>query len=312
MNMQPIVIDRYGGAEVLTLRQIPIPTVRPGEVLVRLRAAGVNPIDALIRGGTFPSIPLPYIVGVDLAGDVIEIGEDVEHLTEGQAVFAHLKGGNGTYCEYAALSADWVAEKPSTLSFEEAAAVPCAALTAYQALTEALNVQRGESILITGAAGGVGHFAVQFATALGLDVVGTAGAHNQAFVADLGATPLDYSAEDFVAGALRIRPQGFDHVLSTVGGETKMRADAAVRDGGSIVWMSSEEPRGPRLTRGMRGGMFYTRADHQTLQTIAGLIDDGQVGVRLEEVLALEKAVEAHRKVEAGHVRGKLSLKVRA
>ncbi len=308
--MRAILIDRYGGPEVLTLRDVPVPWVSPGRVLVRVQAAGVNPVDALIRGGAFPSFSLPYVVGVDLSGEIAEVGEGVERLVAGQAVFAHLKGGNGTYCEYAVLSADWVAAKPLTLSFEQAAAVPCAALTAYQALTEALNVRRGESILVTGASGGVGHFAVQFAGTLGLDVVGTAGPDNQAFVARMGAIPLDYRAGDFIAGARRLRPQGFDHVLSTVGGATKMRAVNAVREGGRMVWMSSEEPAGPVLPRGVQGGMFYARADHRTLSTIGGLIDGGRVGVHLEQVLPLELAAEAHRQVEAGHVRGKLSLKV--
>ena len=168
--MRAVVIDRFGGPEVLEVREQERPAAQRGQVVFRVEAAGIDPVDSLIRRGTFGGIRLPHVVGVDLAGETVSVPPGATSVSVGQRVYAHLKGGNGTLAEYVALPEASVSPAPPCLSPEEAAAVPCAALTAYQALTEVMRVQAGESLLVTGAADGVGHFAVQMAVAMGLRV----------------------------------------------------------------------------------------------------------------------------------------------
>lgn len=225
--MQAIAINRFGSVDELQLTELPIPTPKPGEVLVRVVASGVNPVDVLLREGFAASSPpqFPMIMGVDLSGTVEAVGAGVTGLIPGDAVYAHLKGGNGTYAEYAALSANWVARKPAFLDHLQAAAVPCVALTAYQALTEVLQIEAGETILITGGAGGVGSFAVQIAANLGTHVIATASSRNHSFLRELGASEvIDYNTTDFVEAVRSQHPDGVDAVLTTVGGDTKYRS----------------------------------------------------------------------------------------
>lgn len=207
--MKAVAINAFGGKEELKLLEVDVPEPGPGQVLIRIAASGVNPVDVLIRQGVFAASQFPIIMGVDLSGVVEAVGPDVSRLKPGDEVYAHMKGGNGTYAEYAVLSQDWVARKPQSMTFIESATVPCAGLTAYQALTESIKLQAGESILITGAAGGVGAFAVQIAISLGAQVIGTASARNQEFLRRLGVHEfIDYGAEDYVSAVLRRFPQG--------------------------------------------------------------------------------------------------------
>jgi NADPH:quinone reductase-like Zn-dependent oxidoreductase len=312
-KMQGIAINRFGSVDELQMMEMPIPTPKSNEVLVRIKASGVNPVDVLLREGfaASSSPQFPIIMGVDLSGTVEAVGANVTEFMPGDEVYAHLKGGNGTYAEYAALPVDWVARKPTSLDHLQAAAVPCAALTAYQALTEFLRIKPGETILITGGAGGVGSFAVQIAVNLGAHVIATASSRNHAFLRNLGVSEIiDYNVIDFVEAVRSLHPDGVDAVLTTVGSDTKHRSIQTIRDGGRMVWISSEDPSGPSSERGIQGKMFYARAEAKSLDQITALIDAGKLKPFIEDILPLEQAKEAQQRVASSRVRGKLVLKI--
>ena len=312
-SMRAIAIKRFGTVDELQLVELLIPSPGPGEVLIRIAASGVNPVDVLLRegfaAGAHPQFPV--IMGVDLSGIVESVGPGVSGLKPGDAVYAHKKGGNGTYAEYAVLPAEWVAHQPASLDHLQAAAVPCVALTAYQTLTEVLLAKAGETILIAGGAGGVGSLAIQIAANLGAHVIATASFRNHQFVRELEALEvIDYNTTDFVKAVRLQHPGGVDAVLTTVGGDTKQRSIQAIRDGGRLVWISSEDPAGPPPERDIQTTMFYARADAKSLDTITDLIDAGQLKPFVDDVLPLERAKEAQQRVTDGRIRGKLVLKI--
>lgn len=311
--MRAIAIKQFGTADELQLLNLPIPTPGSGEILIRIAASGVNPVDVLIREGfaadAHPQFPI--IMGVDLAGIIESVGLGVTEFKPGDTVYAHKKGGNGTYAEYAVLPSSWVAHQPTSLNQLQASAVPCAALTAYQAITEVLQVSAGQTILITGGAGGVGNFAVQIAANLGAHVIATASSRNHQFLQELGASEvIDYNTTDFVEAVLSQHPDGVDAVLTTVGGDTKNHSIKAIRDQGRLVWISSEDPAGPPPERNIQRTMFYACADTKSLDAITALIDAGKLKPFIEDVLPLECAKEAQQRIASGRVRGKLVLKI--
>ena len=311
--MRAIAIKQFGAADELQLLELPIPDPDPSEVLIRIAASGVNPVDVLLREGfaadAHPQFPI--IMGVDLAGTIESVGLGVTEFEPGDTVYAHKQGGNGTYAEYAVLPSKWVARQPTSLNHLESSAVPCAALTAYQAITELLQIGAGQTFLITGAAGGVGSFAVQIAVSLGVHVIATASSRNHQFLQELGADEvIDYNATDFVEAIRSQHPDGVDAVLTTVGGDTKYRSIQTIRDRGHLVWISSEDPAGPPPERDIQRTMFYARADAKSLDTITTLIDAGKIKPFVEDVLSLEQAKEAQQRSASGRVRGKLVLKI--
>jgi NADPH:quinone reductase-like Zn-dependent oxidoreductase len=290
------VVDEFGGREKLRLADVPEPRLLPDGVRIAVKVAGVNPVDWKTREGRqvprFPHV-FPVVLGWDAAGVVEEVGAAVTRVRPGDEVFAYCRKhfiGEGTYCEQVVVPQEFVAPRPASLSWEEAGAVPLAALTAWQCLVERLAVAEGETVLVHAAAGGVGHFAVQIAVALGVRVVGTASAANEDFVRGLGAEFLDYRD-----GVL---PAAVDAALDPLGGsvleKTKQIASRVV----SIV-----EP-------GAGHAYHYVRPDGAQLESLTGLIDDGRVRPHLQESFPLEEVVAAHELLEAGHVRGKLVLAV--
>jgi len=312
--MRAIAIDAFGPADSLELREVPEPKVGPDSVLIRVRAAGVNPVDAAIRRGDLePAFPhrFPLIPGWDVAGVVEAIGPAVVDLEPGDEVYAYARKtevSEGTYAELVSLPAGMVARKPRRLSFPEAAAIPLAGLTAYQALTEALGIVRHDKVLITAAAGGVGHLAVQIARHLGADVIGTAGTGNQEFVRGLGAEPVDYSLGDVTEAVRALHPGGIDAVLDMVGGAGQDQARAALRPGGRIASIVDTDP--AKGAEGISGHYVFVRPSAKELYELASLADEGVLVPEVAEVLPLDRAAEAHRRVEGGHVRGKLVLEV--
>jgi NADPH:quinone reductase-like Zn-dependent oxidoreductase len=312
--MRAIAIDAFGPADALALRDVPDPKVGPDSVLIRVRAAAVNPVDAAIRRGDLePWFPhrFPLIPGWDVAGVVEAVGPAVVDLEPGDEVYAYARKtevAEGTYAELVSLPAGMVARKPRKLSFAQAAGIPLAGLTAYQALTEALGVVRHEKVLVTAAAGGVGHLAVQIARHLGADVVGTAGTANQEFVRGLGVEPVDYSAGDVTQAVRALHPGGVDAVLDTVGGEGQDQARAALRPGGRIASIVDTDP--AKGAEGIAGHYVFVRPSAKELYELASLADEGLLVPEIAEVLPLDRAAEAHRRIEGGHVRGKLVLEV--
>jgi NADPH:quinone reductase-like Zn-dependent oxidoreductase len=304
-----VAYDRYGGPEVLTLRDdLPDPPVGPDTVLVRVHAAGVNPVDMLIRsGGLTVAYPhhLPIIPGWDVAGVVEAAGPAVTAFAAGEEVFGYVRRDDvqwGTTAELVPAPQRCLAHKPESLSFAEAAGLPLAGLTAYQALTEALDVGEGDRVLVHRAAGGVGFNAVQIAVALGAHVVGTASPRNHGFLRDAGvAEVIDYSAGPISAQL----SEPVDAVLDLVGGDTLADAPKQVRDRARIA--SVVDP----VVNEMGGRYLFVRPEHEHLEELGRMADAGQLRVPVARAFPLEQTAEGQELVAGGHVRGKVVVTLR-
>jgi NADPH:quinone reductase-like Zn-dependent oxidoreductase len=310
--MRAVAINGWGGRETLELVDVEPPPVAPDGVLVRIRAAGLNPVDWKTREGRqaerFP-YHFPLILGWDAAGVVEKVGPAVTWFKPDDEVFGYLRRHDlqyGTYAEYTTAPEGFFAPKPPSLSFEEAAAVPLAALTAHQGL-EALGLRGGEMLFIAGGAGGVGHFVVQLARARGARVIASAGAANQDFLRGLGATPVDYEAGD-VAEQVREAAghHGVDAAFDIFGGDHQTQALELLRPGGRIV--SIIHP--PEPTDHVESNYVFVRPSGYDLAEMSELIADGQLRPHVSEAYPLERAADALERLEAGHVRGKLVLTV--
>jgi NADPH:quinone reductase-like Zn-dependent oxidoreductase len=302
--LRGIAYDRFGGVDVLQLRDdLPDPPVGPDTVLVRTRAAGVNPVDIAIRegylAGAYPH-HFPIVPGWDLAGVVEAVGPAVVDFAPGDEVFGYVRRDDvqwGTAAELVPAPQRCLAHKPSSLSFAEAGAVPLAGLTAYQALTEALHVGEGDRVLVHRGAGGVGFFAVQIALALGAHVVATASPRNHGFLRDAGAAEvLDHNTGP-ISEQLS---EPFDAVLDLVGGDALADAPRQVRDPSRIV--SVVDP----AVRDLGGRYVFVRPDPHDLEELARMADAGQLRVRIERAFPLEETAAAQEMVAGGHVRGKV------
>jgi NADPH2:quinone reductase len=303
--MKAIALTETGGVDRLRLMDLPTPEPGPGEVLVRVLAAGVNLVDTLFREGYLDSGRRPLVMGSDLSGVVERVAPGVNDFAVGDEVYGYKRLGDGTYAEYAVLPATWLARKPASLSHVEAAAFPCAGLTAYQSVVDALGVQAGETVVVTAAAGGVGSVAVQLAADRGATVLGTASARNHDYVRGLGAADVvDYAAGDWVAAVRERVDTGADALLEAVGGETKRQAPKALRDGGRLVWITGDPA--PRLERGISGAEVHGLPRRDTLDALAALIEARRLRLPIEHVYPLTEAAAAHNRVATGHVRGKL------
>lgn len=307
-TMKAATLDRYGDPDVLTLAEIPRPAPGPGEALLRVQAAGLNPVDFKTRaGGSLASQykNFPVVLGWDVAGVVEELGPGASGLAVGDPVYGMIRfpeEGRG-YAEYATTPVEHVAAKPTSLSAVEAAAVPLAALTAWQALFEGLDLQAGETILVHAAAGGVGHFAVQLAKWKGARVIGTASAGNADFVRGLGANEvIDYKATPFEEAV-----QGIDAVLDSLGRDVQERSYSVLRPGGRLVTIVGLLPV-PQAAQdhGITGRRILVYPSAPQLREIAGLIDDGKLKVEVSGTYSLAEAPAAHRQLESGHTRGKI------
>ena len=294
--MRAVVIDEFGGREKLRVADVPEPPLLPDGVRIAIRAAGVNPVDWKTREGRqvprFPHV-FPVILGWDAAGVVSEVGPAVTRFAPGDEVWAYCRKhfiGEGTYGEQVVVPQEFVAPKPAALSWEEAAAVPLAALTAWQCLVERLELAAGETVLVHAAAGGVGHFAVQIAVALGARPLGTGSAANAEFVRGLGAEFVDYRTDPL--------PEHVDAALDPLGGES---LEATKRIAGRVV--SIVQPGAGHLYE-------YVRPDGGQLETLGRLVDEGRLRPHVQHVFPLEQAAAAHELLEAGHVRGKLVLAI--
>lgn len=322
--MRAVVRDRYGDADVLRQERINRPAVRDDEVLVRIHAAGLD------RGTWHMMTGRPYVMrlftglrrprnpvaGLDLAGTVAAVGADVTRFRVGEEVFGF---GNGSFAEYATAREDKLALKPPGLSFEEAAVVPVSAVTALQGLRDAGRVRAGQRVLITGASGGVGSYAVQLATAFGADVTGVCSTSKLDLVRSLGADhTIDYSRDDFADGS-----RHYDLILDFAGNPSLTRLRKALSAAGTAVVGGGEH--GGRLTgmgRQMRGlalspfisqrlTMVAAKQRAADLELLAELIGAGKVRPCLERTFPLDQARDAMRHLEAGKARGKLAITVR-
>jgi len=318
--MKAIRIHQFGGPEVLKLENIERPVPKPDEILVKLYASGINPVDWGVRNGgndfLRPYLKLPMTLGWDAAGIVEETGTDITKFKKGDAVYGIPNfPGDGSYAEYCAAKAAQFALKPNTISFNEAAAVPLAAMTAWTAIFAHGKLQPGQRIAIQGASGGVGSFAVQFAKAKGAYVIGIASTDSLTHLRQIGADEvIDY------------KTQHFDKLLHDIDlvfdaspnrdNKERLRAISVLKEGGIFVSANVDAPFNEEVLASLakknaKGELADNQPRQDWLEEIAQLIDDGKVQVRVSKVFPLEEAAEAHRESETWHVRGKLVLQIR-
>ena len=297
--MHAVLIHETGGPDVLRLEEAERPEPGDGELLIRVRAASINPIDWKYRRGFVPK-QLPAVLGIDVSGTV-ELSR-TERFAEGEEVFGITTSGG--YAELATASANLVAKKPAEVSYEQAAAIPVAGLTAWQALFDGARLERGQTALIAGAAGGVGHFAVQFAKHAGARVLGTGSSRNRDFVLGLGADEyVDYTRQDVAKSVSDV-----DVAFDTVGGETTQSLLPTVRDGGALITIAGTPPEQAARERGVRAEMLVMSPSSEQLARIAALVAAGDVRVEIAQAFPLADIQQAHALSESGHTRGKIIL----
>jgi NADPH:quinone reductase-like Zn-dependent oxidoreductase len=305
-TMRAIQVHSYGGPEQLKLEEKPRPEPSPGEVLLRVHAAGVNPIDWKIRQGLlkqFQPVTFPYTPGIEVAGVVKEVGSGVTTFQVGQAVMGQVP--SGAYAEYLTVPVEALALKPETLNFTEAAAVPVGATTAWRTLFDHGGLTAGQRVLIQGAAGGVGLFAVQLAKWKGAQVIGTASTANLEFVRSLGADRV----VDYTTTPVESVVQEVDLVLDGVGGETLSSSLATLRRGGTLISIAGLPPQEQAQARGVRAIMSRGTAS-VPLQTFAQMIEDGQLTVTAGKTFPLHHAQQAHEYGQSKHGRGRIVLQI--
>jgi NADPH:quinone reductase-like Zn-dependent oxidoreductase len=309
-TMKAIVIHEYGSPEVLKYEDVPRPEPKDDQLLVRVFAAGVNPVDGMIRSGMFSkngNRAFPMILGGDIAGVVEEVGSKITKFKAGDPVFAYVSlDHGGGYAEYALATEREAAPKPKLLTYVEAAAVPIVALTAWQALIDTANLTADQTVLIHGGSGGVGTFAIEIAKVRGAKVIATASTANQDLLKQLGAdVAIDYTKQKFEDVAKEV-----DAVLDSVGKDTLARSYGVVKKGGVIVSIVAR-PDKPELTkRGIRGAALSVEPNSDELAEIGKLIDEGKIKVIVSQTFPLAEARKAQEQVATGHTRGKIVLKV--
>ena len=312
-TMRAVVAEHTGGPEVLRLREVERPVPGMTEILVRVRAAGVNPTDWKSRaGGGLPGKSFPAILGYDVAGVIEEVGPGVTMYRPGDEVlgmplFPFLPGG---YAEYVAAPGRQFVRKPAAMSFEQAAGLPLAALTAWQGLFDTAGLRSGQRVLVHAAAGGVGHLAVQIAKSAGAYVVGTASAAKHDFVRALGADEMiDYRTQDF---AEVLREQPVDVVFDPIAGDYSARSVGILRDGGALVSILPVDAEATELARarGIPTGFTLVEPDRLALTAIADLVEQGRLRVEIDSVFPLAEAAAAHRHGETNRASGKIVLRV--
>lgn len=308
--MKAIVAHEYGGPEVLKYEDAQRPELKDDQLLVRVIAAGVNPVDGMIVSGMFSKdkkLAAPMIPGGDIAGIVEKTGGKITKFRSGDAIFAYLSlRNNGGYAEYAVANEKEAAIKPKSINFEQAAAVPIVALTAWQALVDSAKLAAGQSVLIHGGSGGVGMFAIQIAKARGAKVFATASTANQAFLKELGAdVTIDYKTQKFEEIAKDV-----DVVLDSVGGDTLARSYGVVKKGGFIATLVARLDQAELDKRGIHGESIDVRPNSEELAEIGKLIDAKKIKVIVSQTFPLSDAIKAAEQSATGHTRGKIVLKV--
>jgi NADPH:quinone reductase-like Zn-dependent oxidoreductase len=303
--LKAIRIHEFGGPDVLKYEDIPESQPGTGEVRVKVIAAGVNPIDWKIRRG-YIELPLPMTVGSDVAGVVDVVGEGVDSFQPEDEVFGKASAGQGGYAEYTVVNSTQIAKKPKSIGFIESAAIPTAGLAAWQSLFDIAGLEHGQTVLIHGAAGGVGTFAVQFAKWMGAYVIGTASSKNVEFLKSIGCDEvIDYRNQRFeeIVSNLEV-------VLDTIGGDTLERSWGVLRPGGFLVSTVASIPEEIPQKYGVRAKTLMTQADGRELAQIAAIIDEKKIKPIVTTVLPLIDAQKAHEMSESRHARGKIVLRV--
>jgi NADPH:quinone reductase-like Zn-dependent oxidoreductase len=309
--MKSLLIHSFGGPAVLRVEDLPLPSLRDDEMLVKVAAASVNPVDYKIREGRYPAVKadkLPYVLGRDISGIVEACGKRVTSWRKGDAIYAMLGIERGGYAECAIVKVREAASKPKTLDHVAAASVPLAGLTAWQGLFRYGELKSGQRVLIHGGAGGVGHFAIQFAKAKGAHIVTTVSEKHIDFVRGLGADEvIDYKKRRFEDVA-----DDFDMVLDLISGDTQDRSWQLLRRGGILVSTLAEPSQEKARAHHVRGMRFTVHESGSDLAAISRLIDDGKVKPKITKTFQFVEAAKAQQYVEEGHTEGKVVLEVAA
>jgi len=315
-TMRAVVARTTGGPDVLALVEVPMPSRVSAEFLVKVHAAGLNPVDWKTRAGrgAAAAASWPLILGQDFSGTVVESPYEAHPIKVGDEVYGMtmVPRTPGTYAEYVPVPAMFLAKKPKGLSHVEAAAVPLAALTAWGAVVEVAKAHEGQRVLIHAGAGGVGHFAIQFAAFFGAHVITTASTQNIGWLRELGA----HEVVDYTAGRFEEQVEPVDIVIDLVSNfqaDTGSRSLTVLKPGGLLVnvpsgsWPTMTEE---ALAAGVRATEYRVSPDATTLAVVTRLIDSGDVRVYVDRVFDLAEAAAAHEALEAGHTRGKMVLRV--
>jgi NADPH:quinone reductase-like Zn-dependent oxidoreductase len=310
-TMEVVRIDKFGPREVMKFRKLPIPTAGPNQILLKVKAASINPVDWKIREGMYPAVKsdrLPYVLGRDVSGVVEACGTGIARHQKGDDIYGMLGIDRGTYAEHVIVKANEAAPKPRSIDHLTAAGVPLAGLTAWQGLFRYGELKTGQRVLIHGGSGGVGHFAIQFAKAKGAHVITTVAEKHIEFVKQIGADDvIDYQKQkfdDIVHEA--------DMVLDLIGGETRKRSWPVLKKGGILV-STMLEPFGDRTGElGVRAAHYTVQESGEELREIGSLIDAGKVKPKISKVFDFHEVGSAHEYVERGDTEGKVILKIAA
>jgi NADPH:quinone reductase-like Zn-dependent oxidoreductase len=308
--MKAVVIHAYGGPEALKLEDVPRPEPKEDEILIRVVAASVNPVDVAIRKGYLAELigdKLPLIPGMDAAGVVEKTGAKITKFNAGDPVYAFFTlASEGGYAQFAVAKESEAAPKPKAVTYAQAAAVPAAASTAWHVLIDTAKLSAGQTVLIHGGSGGVGHFAIQIAKARGAKVIATASTANQDFLKQMGADQaVDYTKTKFEDVAKDV-----DVVLDTVGEDTLKRSYGVVKKGGIIVSIVDEPDQAALDLRGIRGATLRSTPKASVLEELTRLIDDKKMTSVVSQVRPLSEVAQAQEQIATRHTRGKIVLQV--
>lgn len=314
--MKAAIINEFGDAEVLQITEIDKPEIDGDQVLIKVKATGINPVDTKVRAGTSgvsKQITLPAILGWDVSGIIEKVGKNVHIFKTGDEVFGCIgfPGLGKTYAEFTIANPRLLAKKPNNISFEEAAAVPLAGLTAYQAINEELKISAGQKVLIQAAAGGVGHLAVQFAKINGAYVIGTASEKNEKFLKSIDVDEfINYKKEKFEDIV-----HDLDCALDAMGGEILYRTISCIKPGGIVVCLPSSTKNDPKAIelaneRNIKLIWPMMRPDREQMQIIACLLQEKKLKVYVDKIFTLEQIIWAHKAVETHQTKGKVVVKI--
>jgi NADPH:quinone reductase-like Zn-dependent oxidoreductase len=308
--MKAVVIHAYGGPEMLKLEDVPRPEPKEDEILIRVVAASINPVDVAIRKGYLAELignRFPLIPGMDAAGVVEKTGAKIRKFKPGDPVYAFFTlAGEGGYAEFVIAKENEIAPKPKAASYAQAAAVPAAASTAWQVLVDTAKLSAGQTVLIHGGSGGVGHFAIQMAKTLGAKVIATASTANQDFLKQMGADQaIDYTKTKFEDVVKDV-----DVVLDMVGGDTLKRSYGVVKKGGIIVSIVDEPDQAGLDAKGIRGVTFRSAPKASVLKELSRLIDAKKITPVVSQTFPLSDVAKAQEQIATGHTRGKIVLMV--
>jgi len=315
--MKAVYINEFGGRDKLIYSDdFPKPEVREGEVLVRIKAAGVNPVDYKIREGLRKNLPykFPLILGWDMAGIIEERGFGARRFKKGDEIFSYARRPsveNGTYAEFISIPECYVTAKPKSLSFEEAAAIPLVGLTAFQALHDKADIKANQFVLILGASGGVGSMAVQLAKIAGAKVAALAGSANVDYLKSLGADyVITYDNQDWLETFLKQFQKKPDIVFDFVGKETLLKAYNCVKKGGTLVSIAGQADQQLASSLGINFQYHFVEPDVSELDQLTKLIDSGKLRTYINKVYPLRETYKAHEQIETEHTRGKIVLSI--